>query len=181
MISILQNQIKRRLNTMDQCQAETGTRWSTTPPSLWGASCPRAPGPPAVWPCPAWWATPPPGSVWPWPMARAPAGRSTPRTVTRGARPRPSPPDPRVITAISGRSALGPGPPVTTGAMARVSREEERKLGGYSAITWGAGRPPPPPPRPRSLATLSAPPPVRLITALSFLTHFPTRDQLVFQ
>merc|ERR1719438_46181 len=118
-------------------------------------------------------------------MGQAPAGRSTPRTVTRGARPRPSPPDLRVITAISGRSASAPGPPVTTGAMAqaRVSRgqEEERKLGGYSAITWGAGRPPPHPPRPRSLATLSAPPPVRLITALSFLTHFPTRDQLVFQ
>ena len=182
MISFLQNQIKRRLNTMDQCQAETGTRWSTTRPSPWGAWCLPGPGPRAVSPSPAWSATQPPGSASPWPTGQGRAELFTPPTVT----PRPPPPSPpglRVNTATSGRSASAHGPPGTTGQLVRVSlgQEEGRKPGGYSAITWGAGRPPPPPPRPLNRATLSAPPQARLITALSFLTHFPTRDQLVFQ
>ena len=174
----MQNQIKRRLNAMDQCQAETETRWSTTLPSPGAASCLRG-GPRGASPCPAWWATPPPGSASPWATATPgwPATTTGASTPPR-ARPRRPPPSRRARPATtSGRSAS----PVS-GARPRVSQDlVERKLGGYSAITWGAGRPPPPPPRPQSRGTLSAPPPARLIMALSFLTHFPTSDQLVFQ
>ena len=122
-------------------------------------------------------------------MAQGPRGRSTPLTVTLGHPPHLSPLDPRVImgevTTSRGRSASVMEATEAV-VMVMVSQEHRVELGrrpdGCYVITWGAVHPPPPPLLPlKGRATLSAPPPVRLITALSFLTHFPTRDQLVFQ
>ena len=170
---------------MDQCQAETpGTRWSSTRPSPWARWCRPGPAPPAVWRSPA---SPPQGS--PSAMGRGPREPSTPPTVTVGHPPPLNPPVPRVImgvvTTIRGLSA---SVMEATGAVAMVMVSQEhrvelgRRPGGCYVITWGAGHPRPPPHLLlKGRATLSAPPQVRLITALSFLTPFPTRDQLVFQ
>ena len=161
---------------MDRCQAEA--RLSTSRPSPAGRWCPQRGA--DLSPCPGW----SPSRSVTGPVTTGP-GRSTPPIVTTPTpHPRPNlrllpyPGLSRATIITSDQSAL-------TQSRVRVSRLLPHRVvnvpDGCCAIIWGAGRPPHPPPRPQNKATPSAPPQVPPTTALSFLTHFPTRGQLVFQ
>ena len=170
---------------MDRCQVEE--RSSTSPQSHVGHWCLQQ-GAGQVSPhlvvfhSPVWWAG---VCLWPSVMAAVTMepGQFTPPTVTTPT-PHPRPNlqphlflGPWTATTIRDQSAL-------TQSRVRVSRllhRAENEPDGYCATTWGAGHPPPPPPLPQNKATPSAPPQAQLTMALSFLTHFPTRGQLVFQ